>query len=95
MSRCEPDKQKNRTDFPHTAKTLDFFRSLFGDDVKLLYAVENGNNIGRKPKSSTHFIGPTQWLAASARLVNSECYADIRSRLLSASKSNNPKRGRA
>lgn len=87
--------KQNRAAFPFTAEALDFFRSIFGDDVKLLYAIEGGKTVGKKPKPSTNFISPMQWLDTSMRLSGSESYAEIQARLFSASKSNNPKRGRS
>lgn len=42
------DKRRddNRANFPNAAAVLDTFRKVFGDKVKLVYAAENGKEIG-------------------------------------------------
>ena len=39
-------RAKNRANFPDSAALLDEFRRHFGFDVKLVYAKENGHEIG-------------------------------------------------
>ena len=39
-------KQNNREAFPNAAAIVDIFRAAFGDGVKLVYAKENGREIG-------------------------------------------------
>lgn len=39
-------RDKNRADFPYAAQLLDEYRKVFGEGVKLVYAKENGNEIG-------------------------------------------------
>lgn len=41
--------EDNRKRFPETAKIVDEFRRVFGDGVKVKWAVENGRSIGRVP----------------------------------------------
>lgn len=41
-------RAKNRANFPVSAALLDEFRKHFGDGVKLVYAKENGLEIGEK-----------------------------------------------
>lgn len=56
---------KNRAEFPATAQIIDEFRKEFGEDVKLLYAVEAGREIGKKPAAPKRFMTVEQWLQGS------------------------------
>jgi len=51
-SKCDADKQQkadeNRRNFPLTAALLDEFRAVFGSGVKLIWARENGREIGKR-----------------------------------------------
>ena len=40
------DKLGNRAKFPNAAMIVDMFRAVLGDGVKLVYAKENGRQIG-------------------------------------------------
>ncbi|MDP1925752.1 MAG: hypothetical protein Q8K57_13340 [Thiobacillus sp.] len=42
------EKDKNRAAFPHSAALVDELREIFGADVKLEWAEENGRTIGKK-----------------------------------------------
>ena len=42
------EKAKNRANFPASTALLDEFRTHFGAGVKLIYAKENGQEIGDK-----------------------------------------------
>ena len=42
------DKDKVRRLFPHSVAFADECRAVFGDGVKLVYAKENGREIGKK-----------------------------------------------
>ena len=42
-------RQRNREQFPMTTKAVDTLRAKFGEDVRLIWAVENGLEIGRVP----------------------------------------------
>ena len=43
-------KKSNREQFPETARVVDEFRRSFGvDQVKLIWAIEAGNMIGKFP----------------------------------------------
>lgn len=41
-------RAQNRADFPFAAEKVDELRAVFGDGVKLLWASENGREIGRR-----------------------------------------------
>lgn len=41
--------EQNRANFPETAKIIDDFRDVFGEDCKLLWAIENGRTLGKVP----------------------------------------------
>lgn len=41
-------KHKNRAAFPFASRMVDELREAFGDDVKVLWASENGAEIGRR-----------------------------------------------
>ena len=41
----------NRAAFPGAARIVDEFREVFGAEVKLLWAAENGREIGVRPAS--------------------------------------------
>jgi hypothetical protein len=46
---AKTEREKNRAMFPTAAKICDEFEAIFGK-CKLLYASENGNEIGKKPE---------------------------------------------
>ena len=71
MSTCEQSTEKNRAEFPAAAAALAEWRAEFGAGVKLLYAVENGKSIGKKPVAPKQFTTPDNWLKASD-LINEE-----------------------
>lgn len=52
MSICDEDRAKkaadNRRKFPFASRILDGLRTEFGEGVKLLWASENGAEIGRR-----------------------------------------------
>lgn len=71
MSKCSPQKKEsaaadNRSAFPATALIVDEFRSAFGEGVKLVYAEEGGNTIGRKPAEPKRWVTADGWLKGSA-----------------------------
>lgn len=68
---------KNRAEFPATAQILDEFRKEFGDGVKLLYAVEAGREIGKKPVASKRFMTVEQWLKCSALISAAESRLEL------------------
>ena len=41
-------KQQSRADFPHMAGVVDKYRAVFGEGTKLLWARENGKELGRR-----------------------------------------------
>ena len=63
---------KNRAEFPAASAILDEFRKEFGMDVKLLYAVEGGREIGKKPAPAKRFMTVEQWLHGSGLIKQSE-----------------------
>lgn len=71
MSTCEPKKTEvaradNRSAFPETAKVVDLFRQVFGaDQVKLVYANEGGNEIGKKLPPAVSYVTLAQWFRGS------------------------------
>ena len=54
-------RQSNRELFPNAAAIVDMFRAVFGDDVKLVYAKENGREIGSN-KEPHGCLNSEQWL---------------------------------
>lgn len=42
----------NRANFPYAAGVMDELRKQFGPGVRLVYAEENGQTLGRKPDDS-------------------------------------------
>ncbi|MEO6147039.1 MAG: hypothetical protein ABIT70_08300 [Sulfuriferula sp.] len=46
----EKQRDENRRKFPRAAELLDEFREVFGDGVRLIWASENGQEIGNKPR---------------------------------------------
>jgi hypothetical protein len=65
MSQCDQQTQNNRSEFPASAAIMDEFRKEFGASVKLLYAIENGKSIGKKPTAPKRFATVEQWLNGS------------------------------
>ena len=57
------NKNNNRANFPQTALIVDEFRKYFGSDVKLLYAKENGKEIGSKPVKEGSYLTADQFIA--------------------------------
>lgn len=58
------EKAKNRAEFPNAAAILDELKQLFGDDVKLTYAAENGKTIGNSNAGeSGRFLTVDRYLA--------------------------------
>lgn len=43
--------ERKRAAFPLIAAVTDEFREVFGPDVKLLYAAENGRELGKQPEA--------------------------------------------
>lgn len=48
----ELERTANRDAFPETAKIVDEFRRVFGLEVRLIWAEENGRQIGKKTHDS-------------------------------------------
>ena len=46
--KTEADKKKNRDLFPFAAAKLDELREIFGADTKVVWAEENGREVGKK-----------------------------------------------
>lgn len=74
MLTCEPKKEQaranNRESFPAVASIMDEFRAEFGaENVRLIYAEEGGNSIGKKPPEPLKFITTEQWLAGSKKII--------------------------
>ena len=69
---------KNRAEFPAAAHILDEFRAEFGKEVKLLYAVEGGREIGKKPVAPKRFMTVDQWLNGSRLIAEAEAQRDAR-----------------
>ena len=65
FQKTEMSRENIRTTFPAATAILDEFREYFGQDVKLLYAVEGGQSIGVKPVAAKFFITAQQWLKGS------------------------------
>lgn len=52
-------RAQNRADFPFAAEKVDELRTVFGAGVKLLWASENGREIGqRSPDGIVAVVGP-------------------------------------
>lgn len=51
-------RESNRAQFPESAKILDMFRAVFGEDTKLTYASENGREVGKK-QDMTNAVTPS------------------------------------
>lgn len=67
MSTCDTEAQareQNRRNFPRAAAYLDDARAVFGDEVKLTHADENGKTVGKKLAGS--FMFADQWQRLSA-----------------------------
>lgn len=47
-ARSSDKKQDNRANFPFAAGIVDELREVFGNDVKIEWAEENGQTIGKK-----------------------------------------------
>lgn len=59
--------QQNRMAFPQTARMLDDFRRVFGEDTKLRYASEGGKEIGRPITDAVPLVmTPKGWNKARA-----------------------------
>lgn len=67
MSKCnsaDDARDQNRRNFPISAEKLDEMRAVFGDDVKLTYANENGKTIGKKMTGVLMYTDQWQRLTA-------------------------------
>lgn len=47
------ERDSNRAAFPATARIIDELREVFGPDVKLVWAEENGREIGQRELPGT------------------------------------------
>ena len=47
LAPAERAAERNRAAFPDVAQIVDDFRAVFGPGVKVLYATENGREIGK------------------------------------------------
>lgn len=53
-------RAQNRADFPLAAVCVDEFKRVFGDEVKFIWACENGREIGRRSASGIPVVvGPS------------------------------------
>lgn len=69
MSICdvrEKQRADNRLKYPQAAQHLDDLRELFGDDVRLTYAAENGRKVGAL--LGGYFMSVEQWRRLSAMI---------------------------
>lgn len=64
---CDRDKQaaENRRNFPIISGVLDEFRAVFGDDVKLINATENGKKIGNFRPVGKSLMSVDEWFRLS------------------------------
>ena len=72
MSTCDVKvrkREENRRKFPFAAELLDELREAFGPGVKLLWASENGAEIGRKSSGPFSVILPYETAAAIKKRV--------------------------
>lgn len=67
-STCDKEDQaaENRRNFPICAGVLDDFRAVFGDDVKMVNATENGKKIGNFRPVSGYSMSLEQWFRISS-----------------------------
>ena len=61
----EKQAAENRRNFPIISGVLDDFRAVFGDDVKLINASENGKKIGNFRPAGKAFMSVDQWFRLS------------------------------
>lgn len=62
-------KDQNRTDMPLIASLVDEFRALFGDDLRVTYASENGITKGKPSEPGcTEFILLNETVAKHAKV---------------------------
>ena len=85
MPRCDPKKtenmrDKNRREYPVTARMLDEFRHHFGADVKLIYSDLDGKAIGKKLPASRRFVMVNDWLATGARIARNKALDERKKR---------------
>lgn len=69
MSTCdvrEKQRADNRLKYPQAAQHLDALRNVFGDDVRLTYAAENGYKVGAL--LGGYFMSLEQWKRLSAMI---------------------------
>lgn len=66
-STCDREKQaaENRRNFPIISGVLDDFRDVFGADVKLINATENGKKIGNFRPVGKSVMSVDQWFRLS------------------------------
>lgn len=56
-----PSAEDNRKRMPWVASIVDECRKHFGEGVKVLYAKENGIEVGKKPDPSKYVV-PNVWV---------------------------------
>lgn len=72
MSTCSDKNQQredNRRRFPYAAAILDDLRAEFGDGVKLIWAQENGAEIGRPISGEFCVLTPYQKASAIKKRI--------------------------
>lgn len=57
-------KDKNRAAFPFTSRVVDELREAFGPEVKVLWASENGAEIGRRISGKFCVLTPHETAAS-------------------------------
>lgn len=58
------DAASNRAAFPETARIVDDLRAVFGQDVKLVWAEENGRTLGVRDLPGTQVLASEMVLRA-------------------------------
>lgn len=66
-SRCDTEDQaaENRRNFPICAGILAEVRAVFGDDVRMINATENGKKIGNFRPAGSYAMSFEQWFRIS------------------------------
>jgi len=68
----ERARDKFRTEFPQVTAFADECRSVFGDDVRVIWAIENGKFVGRPPASELEKYGTTEHPLQQMRLTDED-----------------------
>lgn len=62
-------RERNRADFPHAAQRMDELREVFGEGVRLVWAMEGSKAVGKRNEGGYQVSGDEMVLRADSEAV--------------------------